>query len=98
MRGMPCSDSTKLLTRACTAARGYVTKNFCAHLLFLRTQALSLLSSQKLLPKFASMIAHMKLALLLALFVAIIAVFGVDADRYDDCRGGWQVPGAGSLI
>lgn len=41
------------------------------------------------------MIAHMKLALLLALFVAIIAV--VNADRYDDCRGGWHVPGFGSL-
>ena len=43
------------------------------------------------------MIAHMKLALLLALFVAIIAVFGVGADRYDDCRGGWHVPRPGSL-
>ena len=43
------------------------------------------------------MIAHVKLALLLALFVAIIAMFGVDADRYDDCRGGWHVPRLGSL-
>ena len=43
------------------------------------------------------MIAHVKLALLLALFVAMIAMFGVDADRYDDCRGGWHVPRLCSL-
>ena len=42
------------------------------------------------------MFAYLKLALLLALLVGTIAIFGVDADRYDDCRGGWQVPGYGN--